>query len=90
MFYHDIPTCIPDGMNKSDHPLKQCILINTCLKPVFTLISAAGIPDFRSPGTGLYDNLQKYNLPSPQAMFEINFFKVRFTLLISHIKLACL
>jgi predicted ATP-grasp superfamily ATP-dependent carboligase len=23
---------------------------------------SAGIPDFRSPGTGLYDNLQKYNL----------------------------
>jgi hypothetical protein len=27
---------------------------------------SAGIPDFRSPGTGLYDNLQKYDLPSPQ------------------------
>lgn len=24
---------------------------------------AAGIPDFRSPKTGLYSNLQKYNLP---------------------------
>ena len=38
--------------------------------------TAAGIPDFRSPGTGLYDNLQKYNLPHPQAVFEINFFRV--------------
>ena len=28
---------------------------------------AAGIPDFRTPGTGLYDNLQKYNLPYPEA-----------------------
>lgn len=36
--------------------------------------AAAGIPDFRSPGTGLYDNLQKYNLPSPQAIFEIGYF----------------
>jgi hypothetical protein len=27
---------------------------------------SAGIPDFRSPGTGLYDNLQKYELPDPQ------------------------
>lgn len=36
---------------------------------------AAGIPDFRSPGTGLYDNLQKYNLPSPQAIFEIGYFR---------------
>ena len=26
---------------------------------------SAGIPDFRSPKTGLYANLQKYNLPSP-------------------------
>ncbi|XP_078489170.1 NAD-dependent protein deacetylase sirtuin-2 [Ciona intestinalis] len=37
--------------------------------------TAAGIPDFRTPGTGLYDNLQKYELPNPQAIFEINFFK---------------
>ncbi|XP_054758706.2 NAD-dependent protein deacetylase sirtuin-2-like isoform X1 [Lytechinus pictus] len=37
--------------------------------------TSAGIPDFRSPGTGLYDNLQKYNLPNPQAIFEIGFFR---------------
>lgn len=37
--------------------------------------TAAGIPDFRSPGTGLYDNLQKYDLPHPQAVFEIGFFR---------------
>jgi NAD-dependent SIR2 family protein deacetylase len=36
---------------------------------------AAGIPDFRSPGTGLYDNLQKYNLPYPEAVFDVNFYK---------------
>lgn len=39
------------------------------------LSTAAGIPDFRSPGTGLYDNLAKYNLPQPMAIFEIGFFK---------------
>ena len=27
---------------------------------------AAGIPDFRSPKTGLYANLSKYNLPTPE------------------------
>ena len=27
---------------------------------------SAGIPDFRTPGTGLYDNLQKYSLPRPE------------------------
>lgn len=34
----------------------------------------SGIPDFRSPGTGLYDNLQKFNLPYPEAIFDIHYF----------------
>ncbi|XP_019723101.1 NAD-dependent protein deacetylase sirtuin-3, mitochondrial isoform X1 [Hippocampus comes] len=34
----------------------------------------SGIPDFRSPGSGLYDNLQQYNLPYAEAIFEIAFF----------------
>ncbi|XP_070805708.1 NAD-dependent protein deacetylase sirtuin-2 isoform X2 [Pituophis catenifer annectens] len=37
--------------------------------------TSAGIPDFRSPGTGLYANLQQYNLPYPEAIFEIGYFK---------------
>lgn len=37
--------------------------------------TSAGIPDFRSPGTGLYDNLQKYNLPNPTAVFDIRYFE---------------
>ncbi|KAG5268975.1 hypothetical protein AALO_G00196910 [Alosa alosa] len=37
--------------------------------------TSAGIPDFRSPGTGLYANLQKYNLPYPEAIFQIGYFK---------------
>ncbi|KAI1229605.1 hypothetical protein IHE44_0011796 [Lamprotornis superbus] len=37
--------------------------------------TSAGIPDFRSPGTGLYSNLQSYDLPYPEAIFEIGFFK---------------
>jgi len=36
---------------------------------------AAGIPDIRTPGTGLYDNLQKYNLPDPVAVFQLSYFK---------------
>ena len=39
--------------------------------------SAAGIPDFRSPGTGIYYNLGKYDLPNPEAMFELDYFKKR-------------
>ncbi|XP_054169056.1 NAD-dependent protein deacetylase sirtuin-2-like [Oppia nitens] len=37
--------------------------------------TAAGIPDFRSPGSGLYHNLAKYKLPSPNCMFDIDFFR---------------
>ncbi|EAS07868.1 SIR2 family histone deacetylase, putative (macronuclear) [Tetrahymena thermophila SB210] len=36
---------------------------------------SAGIPDFRTPGSGLYSQLQKYKLPYPEAIFEINYFK---------------
>ncbi|KAK8853454.1 hypothetical protein IAR55_004161 [Kwoniella newhampshirensis] len=39
--------------------------------------TSAGIPDFRSPSTGLYHNLQKLNLPFPEAVFELGFFKER-------------
>jgi NAD-dependent deacetylase sirtuin 2 len=34
---------------------------------------AAGIPDFRTPGTGLYDNLQKYSLPTPESIFTLEY-----------------
>ncbi|XP_026637501.1 NAD-dependent protein deacetylase sirtuin-3, mitochondrial isoform X2 [Microtus ochrogaster] len=34
----------------------------------------SGIPDFRSPGSGLYSNLQQYNIPYPEAIFELDFF----------------
>ncbi|XP_064622393.1 NAD-dependent protein deacetylase sirtuin-2-like isoform X2 [Lineus longissimus] len=37
--------------------------------------TSAGIPDFRSPGTGLYANLEKYNLPNPMAIFDISYFR---------------
>ena len=35
---------------------------------------SAGIPDFRSPKTGLYSNLQKYKLPRPEDIFCIRYF----------------
>ncbi|KAF5897525.1 NAD-dependent protein deacetylase sirtuin-3-like [Clarias magur] len=36
--------------------------------------TASGIPDFRTPGTGLYANLEKYNVPYPEAVFNIDYF----------------
>lgn len=37
--------------------------------------TSCGIPDFRSPKTGLYHNLSKLNLPYAEAVFDIDFFK---------------
>ncbi|XP_069132393.1 uncharacterized protein [Argopecten irradians] len=34
----------------------------------------SGIPDFRTPGTGLYDNLKQYRIPYPEAIFDIDYF----------------
>lgn len=38
--------------------------------------TSAGIPDFRTPGTGLYSQLEKYNLPNPESIFTLEFFRV--------------
>ncbi|KAJ5295033.1 hypothetical protein PENANT_c037G09294 [Penicillium antarcticum] len=37
--------------------------------------TGAGIPDFRSPTTGLYDKLAPLRLPYPEAIFHISYFK---------------
>lgn len=36
---------------------------------------SAGIPDFRSPGTGLYSQLEKYDLPTPESIFSLDYFR---------------
>lgn len=33
------------------------------------------VPDFRSPETGLYANLAKLNLPEPESVFDLSFFR---------------
>jgi NAD+-dependent protein deacetylase SIR2 len=37
--------------------------------------TSAGIPDFRSPKTGLYANLAKLDLPYAEAVFDISYFR---------------
>ncbi|KAF2260766.1 NAD-dependent deacetylase sirtuin-2 [Lojkania enalia] len=37
--------------------------------------TSAGIPDFRSPDTGIYANLAQLNLPYAEAVFDISYFR---------------
>ncbi|CAF3612978.1 unnamed protein product [Rotaria socialis] len=40
-----------------------------------SISTSAGILDFRSPGTELYSKLEKCNLPFPEAIFQLDFFR---------------
>eukprot|EP00794_Sanderia_malayensis_P019945 gene19945-21898_t len=58
--------------------IAQYIKSNEC-KNIIVMTGAgistsAGIPDFRSPESGLYHNLEKYNLPSPESIFQLEYF----------------
>ena len=37
--------------------------------------TSSGIPDFRSPKTGLYHNLSKLKLPYAEAVFDIEYYQ---------------
>jgi len=55
-------------------------LANSSYTKIIALVGAgvscsAGIPDFRTPGSGLYDQLQHYNLPFPEAIFDLDYYQ---------------
>ncbi|KAK7476695.1 hypothetical protein BaRGS_00032093 [Batillaria attramentaria] len=54
--------------------LRDQVVKNVVIVAGAGISTPSGIPDFRSPGTGLYDNLQQYSIPYPEAIFDIDFF----------------
>lgn len=72
----------PEKKLKLTPNLKQLLdkIKDGTIKDIVLMVGAgisvsAGIPDFRSPQTGLYANLQKYNLPTPEAIFDIGYLR---------------
>lgn len=67
------------GMQPSLEAVAQLIKSNKINKIVCVcgagISVAAGIPDFRTKGTGLYDNLEEYGLERPESIFDIEFFR---------------
>lgn len=61
---HGVASAIREGRVK-----KICVLTGAGIS------CNAGIPDFRSPVTGIYNNLEEYHLPTPESMFELAFFR---------------
>ena len=59
------------------------LIASGCVKNIVVVCGAGisvstGIPDFRTPGSGLYDNLKKYNLPDgkPESVFDLEYFRL--------------
>jgi len=72
-----LPSRTPTGPRDAVRSLVADIAAKRYKNVVFMvgagISTAAGIPDFRSPETGLYANLQKFDLPYPEAVFDIDY-----------------
>ncbi|KAI0755058.1 DHS-like NAD/FAD-binding domain-containing protein [Daedaleopsis nitida] len=77
LMLYDGPTAVLEGRDLPSiakfMKSEQCQRISVMLGAGVS--TAAGIPDFRSPRTGLYARLAKLNLPYPKAVFELNYFR---------------
>lgn len=78
MFGMKISPSIPESLefnyDKLVNGLKNGEFKKICILSGAGISVSAGIPDFRSPKTGIYANLAKYNIPQPEALFAIDFF----------------
>lgn len=73
-----VPTKVP---NFTRQDLINGIKNNTFQRVVFLtgagISVAAGIPDFRTPGTGLYAKVKQLGLPYPEAIFSLDYLRDR-------------
>ncbi|KAI9443519.1 DHS-like NAD/FAD-binding domain-containing protein [Lactarius indigo] len=65
---------------KKDIPSLAKYIESDACRQIYLMLGAgistsAGIPDFRSPETGLYANLARLKLPYPEAVFDIQYFR---------------
>ncbi|KAI0770212.1 DHS-like NAD/FAD-binding domain-containing protein [Fomes fomentarius] len=77
LMLYDGPTTVLEGR---DLPSIAKFIKSPQCQRIFVMLgagvsTAAGIPDFRSPRTGLYAKLAQSNLPYPRAVFELNYFR---------------
>ena len=75
--YFGLTTGRPENVNSSLETICETIAASEQIVVMAGagLSTASGIPDFRSPTSGLYSNLARYNLPYPEAIFEIEYFR---------------
>ncbi|KAI5791985.1 putative SIR2 family histone deacetylase [Geopyxis carbonaria] len=74
------PSIAPSRLKDRTLPaLAAYILENPHAKLLFLtgagISTSAGIPDFRSPTTGLYSSLARLDLPTPESIFDIGYFR---------------
>ncbi|MEQ2165325.1 hypothetical protein GOODEAATRI_015647 [Goodea atripinnis] len=70
---HPIPAD-PQDSGQGPYGKQRRKQTDSALAQDLSLMSVSGQDTARTPGTGLYANLEKYNIPYPEAIFNIDYF----------------
>ncbi len=73
-FAENLKQCSPPTIAEIANKIQTGKFTNIIVLAGAGVSTSCGIPDFRSPG-GIYDNLSKYNLPTPQSIFTLSYFR---------------